>query len=170
MALATVESLASETRPDLSCLSCVIVCLSIPISSACSFIVERSLSTISGGALYFSISCLLSWLISWCIVYEFWETSVLLDLSIFPSPLISHSADKSGYRVKTLTIISPPGCDAIFFPLKLLDCIPVASKKSTFFISFSFKKARILSFMVKISPIFVFRLKFYPYICSVFKV
>lgn len=31
MALATVESLASETRPDLSCLSCVIVCLSIPI-------------------------------------------------------------------------------------------------------------------------------------------
>ena len=33
MALATVESLASETRPDLSCLSCVIVCLSIPISS-----------------------------------------------------------------------------------------------------------------------------------------
>ena len=40
----------------------------------------------------------------------------------------------------------------------------------TFFISFSFKKARILSFMVKISPIFVFRLKFYPYICSVFKV
>ena len=27
MALATVESLASERRPDLSCLSCVIVCL-----------------------------------------------------------------------------------------------------------------------------------------------
>ena len=40
MALATVESLASETRPDLSCLSCVIVCLSIPISSAISRMVE----------------------------------------------------------------------------------------------------------------------------------
>ena len=42
MALATVESLASETRPDLSCLSCVIVCLSIPISSAISRMVEST--------------------------------------------------------------------------------------------------------------------------------
>ena len=61
MALATVESLASETRPDLSCLSCVIVCLSIPISSAISRMVEsfslktsrsslKLLLAVSGGA------------------------------------------------------------------------------------------------------------------------
>nr|DAK01602.1 MAG TPA: hypothetical protein [Caudoviricetes sp.] len=43
-----VEPFAADTASPNSLLSCVIVCSNFPISFACSCIVARSLSTISG--------------------------------------------------------------------------------------------------------------------------
>lgn len=94
---ASVELSAPETRPKLSCLSCTIVCLSAPISSAISRIVA-SLSAIIASNLS-SIPVL-----SFCgRVVVLLKVAVCM-LIISPLPVKSHSEDRFSHFISQIVL------------------------------------------------------------------